>query len=173
MRILQLSAFAAVAVLLSGCAADTSGVPDFASDCRDDIGDGFGQFDIASVDLVKAGDTVTMTFTLDAPVQGNHFAEAGYFVNIYNVEGEPLYQLGVSHRDGFQNGNFVFNNRSGRQTNYEDWAWLEDGVLTTVYSVDDLQNLDDPFVWDAALTDGDDDVDLCAAEPFESPIEVP
>lgn len=172
MRIRHLSALAISALLLSGCANDDSGVPNFSSSCRDDVGDGIGQFDIARVDLAKDGDTVTMTFTLDAPVQGNHFAESGYFVNIYNLEGEALYQLGVSHRDGFQNGNFVFNNRSGRQTNYEDWAWLEDGVLVTEYPVDDLRNLDDPFVWDAAMTDGDDDLDYCAG-PGERDIEVP
>lgn len=161
MRIRHLSAVVVATSLLTACAGDPSGVPDFSSTCRDEAGDGIGQFDIAEVDLVKSGDTVTMTFALDAAVDSDHFAEAGYLVNIYTPDGERRYQLGVKHRDGFQTANFVFNHRSGQQTNYDTYADFEDGVLTAEYSTEDLLNLQD-FTWEAVMTDGSDDLDVCA-----------
>lgn len=126
--------------------------------CRDGKGDG-KPMDLTMVALSQTGDSLSARFVMAAvpPRSGTVL----WAIAASSEDGDKARQLGVKFLDGQQVAHFVFDSGSAQQENLSGRVSLQGATLTAEFPLSAVEDLGEPWNWQATVNVEGDDVDTC------------
>lgn len=121
----------------------------------DPAGDAVAGIDLVNVKLVKANDSLQVTWTLASPLPSKD--TVGLYLNVASADGSEAGQLGVKYLDGKQIAHFVYLGTTNR--NVTGPVVVDGKTVTATFLLADLTRLGSTMRWSAAVTAAGSDSD--------------